>query len=49
MGRPPTDLSTPKSQLLNPIGVYIMDFVIGVGIIVAVILLVFNIVTIKKP
>lgn len=49
MGRPPTDVSTPQSQLLDPIGIYIMDFVIGVGIIVAVVLLVFNIVTIRKP
>ena len=49
VGRPPTDVSTPQSQLLNPIGIYTMNFVIGVGIIVAVALLVFNIVTIRKP
>ena len=49
MGLPPTDAGTPQSQLLNRIGIYMMDFVIGVGIIVAVVLLVFNIVTIRKP
>ena len=48
-GRPPTDRSTPVNVVLNQDLIYCMDVIIGIGIIVAVVLLIFNTVTIMKP
>uniref|UniRef100_A0A1X7U648 G-protein coupled receptors family 3 profile domain-containing protein n=1 Tax=Amphimedon queenslandica TaxID=400682 RepID=A0A1X7U648_AMPQE len=49
LGRPPTDRSRPVSILISPAVIYTMDTVLAIGIIIAVVLLVFQIVTIRKP
>ena len=49
VGYPPPDRSMPISKLLNQKAIYPMDAVLAIGIIIAVILLVFQIVTIRKP
>ena len=48
-GRPPTDRSTPVNVVLNQDLIYFSDAIIGIGIIIAVVLLIFNIITIMKP
>ena len=49
VGRPPTDRSKPESVLISPAVIYTMDTVLAIGIIIAIFLLVFQIVTIRKP
>ena len=48
-GRPPTDRSTPVNVVLNQTLIYFSDVIIGIGIIIAVVLLIFNIITVMKP
>ncbi|XP_019856011.1 PREDICTED: gamma-aminobutyric acid type B receptor subunit 1-like [Amphimedon queenslandica] len=49
LGYPPPDRSMPISRLLNQAAIYSMDAILAIGIIIAVLLLVFQIVTIRKP
>lgn len=48
-GEPPKDRPTPVEMFLNPVLIYICDVFTGISILVAVVLLIFNIVTIQKP
>jgi gamma-aminobutyric acid type B receptor len=48
-GKPPIDGKQPESHLISPWAIYVMSVMICVGVIIAVGLLMFNIVTIRKP
>ena len=48
-GEPPKDRRTPVKVFLNPSLIYVCDVFTGISILVAIVLLIFNIVTIQKP
>ena len=48
-GEPPKDRRTPVNVFLNRALIYVCDVFTGISILVAIVLLIFNIVTIQKP